>query len=116
MKTYTTKTGQEVGFPVQESLIGKYINRRLWTDIQPIGKIIGLRGKSIAIVQRVEAGENKVKMDFEVGGFSAVCTNQTEQRYDYTLKDEVIEVRISQGFLKQVSIDDKPYKYYDYNF
>jgi hypothetical protein len=97
-------------------LIGKYINRYGYTDINPIGKIVGIKSKTILLVQRIEASENKNKMNFEVGGFSAICTNNWNQEYDFTELSEVIEVRISKSFLRGARIDETPVKHYDYNF
>ena len=99
-------------------LIGKYLNRVLWSDVDPIGKIIGVKGKHKVIVQRVEAGENKVKMDFVKGGFSAVCLNNYSQEYDFFETDEIFEVSISKTNMEKrfIRINDKPRKHYDYNF
>lgn len=101
-----------------ENLIGKYLNRYLYSDVQPIGKIIGLKKntKSKVIVQRVEASENKTQMEFVSGGFSAICTNQWAQEYDFSETEEVFEVRLSNGYLKNVRVEDIPVKFYDYNF
>lgn len=97
-------------------LIGKYINRYGYSDINPIGKIVGIKSKTIVLVQRIEASENKTKMNFEVGGFSAICTNNWNQEYDFTELNEVIEVRISNAFLRNARIEETPVKHYDYNF
>ncbi len=97
-------------------MIGKYLNRYGYTDINPIGKIVDIKSKTIVIVQRVEAGENKVKMEFAPGGFSAVCLNQNKQRYDFTEIDERFKFKISNRSLKNVRIQEHPVKYYDYNF
>ena len=102
-------------FITEESMIGKYINRYLYSDVQPVGKIVGIKSKTILLIQPVYASKNKTKMEFEVGGFSAVCTNQSEQQYDFIEKGEVFELRMSvnSGGLR---IDEKPRYYYDYNF
>lgn len=101
---------------VTPELIGKYLNRYGWSDVNPIGKIIGLVGKSSVLVQRVEAGENKTKMDFVSGGFAGVCINQGSQCYDFSETEETFKVRISKSLLKNIRIQDAPVKYYDYNF
>lgn len=101
---------------VLAKLVGKYLNRYGWSDIEPIGLIIGTKGKTKVMVQRVVASQNKVKMEFMLGGFSAICVNQSAQDYDYELTNEIIEVRISKSFLKSVRIEDNPRKYFDYNF
>lgn len=103
-------------FKATEELIGKYINRYLWTDVQPVGKIIGIKSKSIVIVQRVVAGENLNKMEFIAGGFSAHCPNNHSQKYEFFETEEVFEVRLSKQYLKQCRIDRLPHNFYDYNF
>jgi len=44
-------------FIVSESLIGKYINQYLWSDVNPVGKIVGVKGKTKVIIQPVVASE-----------------------------------------------------------
>ena len=56
-------------FTANEDMIGKYINEYLYSDINPIGKIVGIKSKTILYVQPIEATENKTKMDFVPGGF-----------------------------------------------
>lgn len=100
----------------RQDLIGKYINHYGWSDVTPIGKIIGLVGKETVLVQKVEAGENKTKMEFIPGGFSAHCPNQYAQRYDFTETSETYKIRISKAFFRQYKIQDAPVRFYDYNF
>lgn len=99
-------------------LIGKYINRVLWSDVYPVGKIVGIKGKTKVLIQPVEASRNQTKMEFIPGGFSAVCVNQSEQRYDYSEVGEVFEVSLSNTSMKNRfwKISNAPHKYYDYNF
>lgn len=101
-----------------QGLEGKYINRHLWSDSNPVGKIIATRGKNFVTIQPVEAGKNKVKMEFEVGGFSAHCLNNNQQSYDFFEVGEPYEVRLSKSALANNfwSIEEAPYKHYDYNF
>lgn len=105
-------------FIVSESLIGKYINQYLWSDVNPVGKIVGIKGKTKVLVQPVVAGPNKVKMEFIPGGFSAHCTNMYEQRYDFFEEGEVFETVLSNFRMKKAywSIEEAPNRYYDYNF
>lgn len=98
------------------SMIGKYLNRYGWSDIDPIGKIIGIKSKTQLIVQKVEAGENLTKMNFIPGGFFAHCDNQHAQTYNLTETEEQFTFRISKSSLKNVRIQDAPVKFYDYNF
>lgn len=101
---------------VNETLIGKYLNRYGYSDVDPIGKIICIKGKTTVIVKRVEATEQTTKLDFHVGGFSTYCSNQFAQRWTMVETDETFEVRLGKGYLKRVKIEDEPRKYYDYNF
>lgn len=101
---------------VNESLIGKYVNRYFYTDIKAVGKIVGIKGKTTIIVEKVVASENLNKMEFEVGGFSAHCVNNWNQKYEFKTTGELIEMRIGKLFYKEYGIDDKARQYYDYNF
>jgi hypothetical protein len=109
------KTGK---FVITEDLIGKYLNRCLWSDVDPIGKIIGIKGKSKVIVQPIVAGKNKVKMEWVSGGFAGHCVNQGQQEYDFTESGDVFEISLSNASMKNkyIRIHDRPIKYYDYNF
>jgi hypothetical protein len=102
-------------FSTSEDLIGKYINRHGYSDIDPIGKIVGIKSKTIVYVQPMVAGDNLTKMEWISGGFVGHCVNQNEQRYEFTEEGNVFEMRLSAGD-KSHRISDRPMKYYDYNF
>jgi hypothetical protein len=101
---------------VSAEMIGKFVNRYLYTDIQQVGQIVGTKGKTTIIIELYEASENKSKMEFIPGGFSAICLNNHSQDYDFTATGKMIEMRIGKAFYKQYEIEQKPYKHYDYNF
>ena len=105
-------------FIVSEELIGKYINRYLWSDVNPVGKIVGVKGKTKVVIQPVVAGTNKAKMEFIPGGFSAHCTNMYDQSYDFIERGEVFEISLSNFSMKKnfLGISGHPSKHYDYNF
>ena len=105
-------------FHATSDLIGKYINRYGWSDITPVGKIIGIKGKTTVVIQPIEAGPNKTKMEFITGGFSAHAVNNDEQSYDYFEEGEPFEIRLSNSALANMhwSISDRPHKKYDFNF
>ena len=99
------------------SLIGKYINQYGYSDVNPIGKIIGIKGKSTLIVQTVKAMiSSDWKPEWMPGGFSAICINNAHQRWEFTEEDHHIEIRYSKQFLKRHKVEDHPKSYYDYNF
>lgn len=104
------------GFTATEDMIGKYINEVLYTDVNPIGKIVGIKSKTILYVQPIEATENKTKMDFVPGGFSFHCTNNRAQEWEFKEVGEVVEMRMTLGRYDYRRISDRPRKYYDYNF
>jgi hypothetical protein len=101
-----------------KDLIGKYINTYLWTDVNPLGKIVGIKGKTGVVLARVHCERDEsVQMNFIPGGFSAHCTNNYSQKWIYTVdENDTFTVRLGKGFLKRNRIQDAPYHFYDYNF
>lgn len=105
-------------FETNPNMIGKYINRYLYSDVQVVGKIVGIKSKTIVEVQRLEARKDpNWKPEWIPGGFSAICLNQNSQEWIFTETDEIIELRLSEGILKRcLKIQDVPVEFYDYNF
>lgn len=102
---------------VQGEMIGKYLNHYGWSDIEPRGKIIGTKGKTILIIKRiVSIRDESIKLEFIPGGFSAHCVNQSQQKWVFLDTEFIEEIRISHALLKHNKIEDQPRKYYDYNF
>ena len=103
---------------INEELIGKYINRCLYTDAYPVGKIVGIKGKTKVLIQPVKASKNKTKMMISAGGFAGHCINNRNQEYDFYEQGEVYEERLSNTKLKNYSwrVQDAPSKFHDYNF
>ncbi len=99
-----------------ENLVGKYVNERGYTDINPVGKVIGTRGKTILILQMVVETEQTEPMNFIVGGFAGVCVNVYDQKWQFEEVDKVFELRLSKQFSRRYMIEDAPRKFYDYNF
>ena len=103
---------------VNPSLIGKYINTYRWSEVNPLGKIIGIKGKSTLILARVNyKRDESVQMDFIPGGFSAHCTNNHAQKWIYSVDEsDTFTVRLSKSFLRRNRIAEAPYHFYDFNF
>lgn len=100
-------------------MVGKYINQCLWSDVNPVGRILAIKGKNTLVCCRVTAGENLEKMQYVSGGFAGHCVNMHDQRYEYTEHvDDIFEVRYSNAMRKQkyYHVMDYPCKFYDYNF
>ena len=102
-------------FSTSEDMIGKYINNHGYSDINPIGKIVGIKSKTIVYVQPVDAGKNLTQMEFVSGGFVGHCVNQADQSYEFTEVGDVFQMRLGAGD-KSSRISNRPIKYYDYNF
>ena len=81
----------------------------------------------------MDTGENKTELKFHVGGFSAHCSNQDAQEYDYASNTEnpVIKIRLNKVGTKydgtpnlrwknkygeRFVISEAPRKFHDYNF
>lgn len=105
-------------FIVTEELVGKYLNQVLWSDVNPIGKIVDIKGKTKVIVQPVKAGPNKAKMEYVVGGFAGHCTNMYDQHYDFFEEGNTYEMSLSNASMKRrfIRVHDAPCKHYDFNF
>jgi len=103
-------------FTATEDMIGKYINEYLYSDVNPVGKIVGIKSKTILYVQPIEATKNKTEMEFIPGGFSAHCTNNGAQEWEFEEVGEVVEMRMTLGRYDWRKIADAPRKHYDYNF
>ncbi len=103
---------------VNSELIGKYINHYMWSDVEPLGKIVGVKGKSTLILARVSyKRDESVTMNFIQGGFAGHCANNHSQKWLYTVDEkDTFTVRLGKGFLKRNRIQDAPYHFYDYNF
>jgi hypothetical protein len=103
-------------------MVGKYINRVLWSDVDPVGKIIGIKGKNTLICCRVTPSQNLTPMNelgFIAGGFVGTYVNQYAQRYEFTEDmNDIFEIRYSRSMTKDkfLHIDKSPFKFYDYNF
>jgi len=98
------------------NFVGKYLNRRIGSDIHVVGKIVAVK-MNILTLHPVKH-ELITKMEFHIGGFIANCSNNDEQEYKYTVDEtQTFEIKISKSMLKAgYSINENPKYYYDYNF
>ena len=104
--------------PSVESLVGKYINRYGWSDVYPVGKVIGTKGKTTLIMKPIESVDITPPgtLKFHIGGFSAHCSNGHAQVWEYNEIDETFEIRLSKGLMKSCKVADAPFRFHDYNF
>jgi hypothetical protein len=99
-----------------ESLIGTFINRYHYTDINPIGQVVGVKGKKTLIIRQVIADKMNAKLEWVVGGFSGICLNQHQQEWEFEITANIFEIKISKQNARSIESSDQPIKYYDYNF
>ena len=102
-------------FTATENMIGKFLNLHLYTDINPIGKIVGIKSKTVLLIQPIKETKNNAKMEFISGGFAGHCVNQHDQDWGF---EEYGDVREHKMYAtdRSVRISDNPIMYYDFNF
>ena len=105
-------------FKADETMIGKYINQKFGSDIEPLGKIVKIISAQKVEIQPVKAGPNKTKMEVALGGFVGHTVNNKAQSYDFIEYGEVETIRLNKTVMKRMGyyIADAPRKHYDYNF
>ena len=97
-------------------LVGKFVSRRGYTDLYIHGKVVGTYGKTGIVIQEMRAIENKVKREYVSGGFSAVCLNNADQKWEFRTLESTLKDRVSKAFFNIFIISDEPRHHYDYNF
>ena len=101
----------------------KYANRIGYSDIEPY-EIIEIRSSKKLMIRRMDY---KIDTTFEpemiAGGFSAHCTNQSDQKWTYTSSNgNVFAIRLHKDgkwydkYHSVFRLNDVPVKFYDYNF
>jgi hypothetical protein len=57
----------------------KYANHCMYSDVDPYEIVRVISDKTIEIREMKAVRDDSVKLEFHVGGFSAHCSNQSEQ-------------------------------------
>jgi len=106
-------------------MIEKYANQLGWTDCEPHEIVKEVSKITLEIKAMHSEKDESVKMEFQVGGFSAHCLNNYAQKWIITSLDDAPVFRIRYSKAKQTWCDkygrryqlsDAPQKFYDYNF
>jgi len=101
----------------------QYANHYGWTDVNPYEVVRVVSDKTIEVREMDADRDESVKLDFVAGGFSAICTNDRDQKW--RIKSDptapVIRIRLGKNGWKdkhgrKFKLADAPHKYYDYNF
>lgn len=101
----------------------KYANHLGYSDVTPYEVIRVVSDKTIEIREMNAERDDSVKLEFHVGGFSAHCSNQSKQKWHISSNESapIIRIRLGKNGWKdkhggRFSLDDRPIKFYDYNF
>lgn len=101
-----------------ESLVGMFVSKRLWSDVNCVGKVVGTFGKTGIIVEPWDGVEQTTKMEFIPGGFSAHCPTNWAQKWRFEkVEGDNKRMRLGKGFWKDgYRMTFGPTKHYDFNF
>lgn len=101
----------------------KYANQYGYSDVEPFEVVRVISDKTIEVRAMDAEKDDSVKLEFHVGGFSAHCSNQHQQKWFITSNpnNPVIRIRLGKKGWKDAhgrryGLADKPCKFYDYNF
>lgn len=102
----------------------KYANHYGWSDVNPYEVVRVISDKTIEVRAMDAERDTSVDLKWEIGGFSAVCTNQSAQKWiiKSNPNNPVIRIRASKRkgwadkYGRRFDLANEPSKYYDYNF
>lgn len=104
-----------------QTKIRKYANLHLHTDVQPY-EVVRVVSEKCVEVRPMETKQIEFPKEFHVGGFSAHCSDQHRQKYEYFSNENapVMKIRKTKkgwrlGSMK-FRMSNAPIKFYDYNF
>jgi hypothetical protein len=100
-----------------------YANQIGYTDITPYEVVRIVSDKCLEIRAMRYERDNKMALDFRVGGFSAHCVNQEDQKWIITPcpGNDVFKIRANKNgwtdkWGNRYKLSDIPRRFYDYNF
>lgn len=103
--------------------MNQFANHYSFSDVEPYEVVRVISDKTIEVREMDAERDDSVKLNFFVGGFSAHCANQHDQRWNITSNpsNSVVRIRLGkQGWKdahgRKFRLSDKPAKFYDYNF
>ena len=101
----------------------QYANHYMYSDVKPYEVVRIVSEKTIEIRAMKAERDESVKLEFHVGGFSAHCSNQDQQKWIITSDETapIKRIRLGKHGWKDAhggrfGLADKPHKKYDYNF
>ena len=101
-----------------------YANHYGYTDVNPFEVVRVVSDKTVEVREMDAKRDDSVKLEFHIGGFSAHCANQREQKWLITSNpsNSILRIRLSKTGVwkdkhgRRFGLSDKPIKFYDYNF
>lgn len=100
-----------------------FANHYGYSDINPYEVVRVISDKTIEIREMDAERDESVKLEWEIGGFCAHCSNQWDQKWliKSNPENQVIRIRLGkQGWKdkhgRRFGLSDQPIKFYDYNF
>jgi len=101
-----------------------FANRLGYSDIEPFEVVRVVSAKCLEIREMDAVIDPTWKPEWVVGGFAGRCVNQNEQQWNISSNPEnrVIRIRLQKnGNWKSASgsrfaLNDRPVRFYDYNF
>ena len=102
----------------------EFANQCGYSDVNPYEVVRKISEKTIEVRAMDAERDESVKMEFHAGGFSAHCSNQSEQKWNITSNKEnpVFRIRLSKNrgwqdkYGNRFKLSNKPHKFYDFNF
>ena len=104
--------------------MNKFANHYGYSDVNPYEVVKVISDKTIEVREMDAERDDSVKLEFHVGGFSAHCSNQRDQKWFITANDSnpVVRIRLGKSGVwkdkhgRKFDLSDKPVRFYDYNF
>ena len=107
-------TRPRIKYPVK-----KYISYYMYSDVLPF-EVIRQVSPNVVEVRELNTKQIEFPKEFHIGGFSAHCADNHNQKYEYFSNENAPIKRIhlsNRGWGKgRWVMGDSPYKHYDYNF
>ena len=107
----------------KNQIINKFANHIGYSDVNPY-EVVKVISKLTVEIRQMDTKQTVFPKQFEIGGFSAHCSDNYNQEYIFTSRDNYPTIRIRwskannrwQHSGMTFRMSDTPEKFYDYNF
>lgn len=101
-----------------------FANHYGYSDVNPYEVVKVVSEKTMEVREMESERDESVELKFHVGGFSAHCSNQRDQKWFITSNEQnpVVRIRLNKNGIwkdkhgRKFYLSDKPVRFYDYNF